>query len=226
MSSMTDDATPAERSSRRQDAELLAAWRAGDRGAGERLFGRYVEPLLCFFRTKVGRDSEELVQRTFLACVRACDQVRDGSSFRAYLFRIARNELLRHVGRSLARAFDPLTASVVALGRSPSAELVRDERHASLLHALASLPLDLQIAIELHYWEEMPVAELADILEIPVGTVKTRLFRARTLLREHLAGASGPTSPEAFVDIEAWARSVREDVMADLCASRARRVQE
>jgi RNA polymerase sigma-70 factor (ECF subfamily) len=56
------------------------------------------------------------------------------------------------------------------------------------------LPLDLQTALELHYWEELSTAELAEVLAIPQGTVKTRLFRAREQLRVLLraAGAVGP----------------------------------
>lgn len=56
-----------------------------------------------------------------------------------------------------------------------------------LVAALQRIPLDLQMAIELYYWEELSVAELATALEIPPGTVKSRLHRARELLRQEMA---------------------------------------
>jgi RNA polymerase sigma factor (sigma-70 family) len=209
----------------RSDAELLAAWRAGERTAGEQLFARHVHRVLRFFRTKAAAQSEDLVQRTFLACVRSRDAVREGTSFRSYLFSIARNELFRHLGRSVAREFDPLTVSVAELRTSPSDALLRAERNAGLLAALCRLPLELQIAVELHYWEGLSIGELADVLGIPGGTVKTRLFRARALMRDTLADAKTPGADNDFEDLDAWARALRDDVLDD--ASRlARRVPD
>jgi RNA polymerase sigma-70 factor (ECF subfamily) len=70
---------------------------------------------------------------------------------------------------------------------SPSRFAAERQEQAQVLDALHRLPLDLQITLELHYWEEMTVAEIAVVLEIPVGTVKSRLHRARDRLRELLA---------------------------------------
>ncbi len=201
------------------DTELLEAWRRGDRAAGERLFDRHVASLLRFFRTKAGLQSEELVQRTFLACVRTRDRVRESASFRAYLFTIARNELFRHLGRSCARAFDPLTASIIDLRGSPSDELARDEQNVALLAALCKLPIELQIAVELHYWEELSISELAEVLGIPDGTVKTRLFRARNLLRTHMGENVPIGEGQPFSDIDAWARAMKDDVLPELSMS-------
>jgi RNA polymerase sigma factor (sigma-70 family) len=135
-----------------------------------------------------------------LACVEARDRVRDGSSFRAYVLRIARNELFNHYAarhRHAARV-DPLTTSILDLGASPSVAVAAGERDRALLAALRRLPLDLQTALELHYWEELTTGELADVLGIPQGTVKTRLFRAREQLRTTLreAGAHDPEDSE------------------------------
>ncbi len=163
-----------------------------------------------FFRNKLDVDLEDLVQRTFLACVESKDRVRDGSSFRAYVLRIARNELFNHYAarhRAAARA-DPLTTSILDLGASPSVMIASGERDHALLTALRRLPLDLQTALELHYWEELTTAELAEVLGIPQGTVKTRLFRAREQLRSTLreAGAGGLDELEPVPDSSAPAR--------------------
>jgi RNA polymerase sigma-70 factor (ECF subfamily) len=174
----------------------LEAWRAGDRTAGRELFSRHAASVTRFFRNKIDGDADDLVQRTFLACVEARDRVRDGSSFRAYVLRIARNELFNHYAarqRQAARV-DPLTRSILDLGASPSVMVAAGERDRALLGALRRLPLDLQTALELHYWEDLTTGELADVLAIPQGTVKTRLFRAREQLREILReeGAADP----------------------------------
>ena len=180
-----------------RDAELLEAWRTGDRTAGRELFSRHAGSVTRFFRNKIDGDVDDLVQRTFLACVEAKDRVRDGSSFRAYVLRIARNELFNHYAarhRQAARV-DPLTTSILDLGASPSVMVAAGERDRALLAALRRLPLDLQTALELHYWEELTTGELSDVLGIPQGTVKTRLFRARELLRDILRD-TGARDPE------------------------------
>lgn len=172
----------------------------GDGAAGQELFARHAASVMRFFRNKLDVDLEDLVQRTFLACVESKDRVRDGSSFRAYVLRIARNELVNHYlarQRAVAR-LDPLTTSILDLGASPSVMVASDERDRALLTALRCLPLDLQTALELHYWEELTTSELAEVLGIPQGTVKTRLFRAREQLRVTLreTGATGLDPPE------------------------------
>ncbi len=196
------------------DVELLQAWRAGDMTAGRVLFERHISALSRFFRTKVGDDREDLIQGTFLACVESRDRVRDGASFRAYLFRIARNKLYDHLSRARGGPSrpDPLTQSAVDLGTSPSRILAKNEQDLHLLHALRRLPLALQIVLELHYWEGMSTAELAQVLEVPQGTIKTRLFRARALLREQLAATarSGQIPEASLHDLDAWARSLRD----------------
>ncbi|HWB80041.1 MAG TPA: sigma-70 family RNA polymerase sigma factor [Nannocystaceae bacterium] len=153
--------------------------------AGRALFERHASTISCFFRNKVADEREDLIQRTFLACVEARDRIRESSSFRAYLLRIARNVLYDHFA-ARARDGDPLASSVIELGESPSKILARQERDALLLHALQHLPLELQTCVELHYWEDLSIAELADVFAVAPGTVKSRLFRARELLRARL----------------------------------------
>src|SRR3954463_11182439 len=79
----------------RSDLDLLVAWRAGDAAAGQVLFKRHFRKVYRFFETKCGAEADELVQATFLACVRAKDQFRGESSFATYLFTVARHELYR-----------------------------------------------------------------------------------------------------------------------------------
>jgi RNA polymerase sigma-70 factor (ECF subfamily) len=180
----------------RSDLELLERWRGGDKQAGEELFARYFEFMYRFFDTKCDREIDELVQRTFLACVKSRDQFRGHASFRTYLFAIARNELCRFY-RQRRRdhdRFDGELTSVAELITTPRARLVRNEAHRQLMDALCSLPIETQTLLELHYWEDFDIGALAAIFRAPEVTIRTRLHRARRTLEEKLRGSTTDTS--------------------------------
>jgi RNA polymerase sigma factor (sigma-70 family) len=166
---------------------LLRAWQGGDAESGSQLLRRYTETLYHFFLTKTDPTSaEELTQATFEACTRHREQIHEAGSIRAYLFGIARKKVLQHRDEWRRRGArqDVLEHSVVANLTSPSVALARSQQQQLVLNALQRLPLDFQIAIELHYWEDMTVTEIARVLEVAPGTVKSRLYRARELLRD------------------------------------------
>jgi RNA polymerase sigma-70 factor (ECF subfamily) len=167
------------------DQGLLHAWASGDDEAGNALLERHFASLQRFFGTKT-TDIDDLVQRTLLACAEQRGRMASVSSFRAYLFGIARNELYDSLHRR-SRKIDPLETSVVDLGPTPSQIVSDAERSDAIVHAMQRLPLDLQVTLELHFWEQLTTAELADALEIPQGTVKSRLRRAKDALRGALA---------------------------------------
>jgi RNA polymerase sigma factor (sigma-70 family) len=179
----------------RQDAELLAAWREGDRRAGSELFSRYFDDLYGFFHNKVGtpHEAQDLVQQTMLTCVRNRDSFRGDSSFRTFLFTIARSRLIdRH--RQLARVGE--FASVTSLrdpGQSLSTWFRRREREHKLLDALAGLSLEHRLALELHYVQGFHGSELATVLGLPEGTVRSRLRRAKAALLDRLGSEPDPT---------------------------------
>ena len=170
------------------DLELLVAWRDGSSAAGDELVGRYFASVFRFFRRKVPMAADELTQQTFLACVEAKERFKEGNSFRSYLFGISRRKLVHHFerrGKSVkADAFSRL--SIADLAPSPSRVAAQDEERARVLAALHNLPVDHQIAIELVYWEGMRLREVADVLDVPPGTIKSRLSRARASLAEVL----------------------------------------
>lgn len=176
------------------DAALLTAWRGGDRAAGEALVGRHLPSLYDFFRNKVDDGVDDLIQQTFLAVSAAIDQFRGDGSFRAYLFAIARHELYAHWRRRQRRdaELDVTEVSVAALSTAgPGRVVARHHEHQLLLQALRTLPLDLQVALELVYWEELSGPELAVALGIPEGTVRSRLRRGRELLAHALEKLTG-----------------------------------
>lgn len=195
------------------DELLLAAWRGGDGRAGRTLFTRHVDGVSRFFLSKVASGVDDLVQRSFLALLERSGEIPAGVPVRAYLFGIARNLLLRRFRDEYRDGrFDELRSSVADLGSSPSA-LVGQRQQLMVLHAaLQSLPLDLQIALELFYWETLSAGEIGVVLGLPEGTVRSRLRRARELLAEAVqrlgSGAETP-SPEA---LEGWARELRDRI--------------
>lgn len=192
---------------------LLAAWQAGDRNAGDRLLRRHVAAVRRFFRNKVdgARDLDDLVQRTFLESIRAKDGFEGRASFRTLLFTVARRQLFRFFEQRHRKGADQLgSLSVAALSTSPSQVIAREREQARLLAAMRELDVDLQVAVELHYWEELTTAELAEVLGIPQGTVKSRLRRAREALA--VALAQRPQAKVAFTpeQVDALARSLRD----------------
>jgi RNA polymerase sigma factor (sigma-70 family) len=196
------------------DRELVLAWRQGDAAAGERLVGRYLEAIHRFFSNKIRSSVDDLVQKTFLACVESVDGFEGRSSFRAYLFGIARNVLHRHY-RDGDGPFDPLTVS--AATRMPDQHSVADglatrEEQRLLLLALRTLPLELQTMLELAYWEGLADRELAEVLGVPAGTVKSRLRKARSLLDKELATVAPSSSllESSRHTLTAWAAGIRE----------------
>ena len=165
---------------------MLERWRAGDRLAGNRLFDRHVRALMGFFRNKVDRGIEDLMQDTMLACVRGRDRLRDDGSFRAYLFQTARFVLYEHIRRRRDGAFDPEEVALADLGPGPSTAYAKHREQQILLQALQRLPLEYQVTLELYFLEGLSGPELAIALGVPEATVRSRIRRGSEKLRAHI----------------------------------------
>jgi RNA polymerase sigma-70 factor, ECF subfamily len=206
------------------DDALLGRWRAGEPAAGEQLIERHLEAVHRFFANKVQHATDDLVQKTFLACLESVEGYEGRASFRSYLFAIARNVLFRHY-RDEHHGFDPLTKSAATMideRNSPADRVAEREEQRLLLRALRTLPLDLQVLLELAYWEGLSDAELAAVVEVPAGTIKSRLRKARHLLDEQLGSLAG--SPALLESsrhtLDAWAAGIREVTGIEGSASR------
>lgn len=196
----------------RTDPELAAAFVGGDESAGEELIERHYDGVVRFFRTKTNDAVDDLVQRTFLVCMDRLHTYSGAAPFRSFLFGIARNvlfELLRGKRRDAQGSADVSQSSIVDLSPGVHTLAFRRAEQRRVVRALQSLPLDLQILLELHYWEEMGLAELATLLEVPEGTVKSRLFRARQVLREALESSGSTGEPTSVDSLEGWAERLR-----------------
>lgn len=207
------------------DASLLFAWRAGDTAAGRRLVDRHFAGVYRFFVNKLGADVDDLVQQTFLAVVAGRDRVRDEAGFRSYVFGIARNRLMRHFRDRRPTDAEQSIGELQAATMSLAEGMAKKREHKVLLAALRRLPIDLQIAVELAYFEGLTDREVAEVLEVPVGTLKSRLRKARGLLAETIAEltASKVDGEATLAGLDAWVASIREiydDAASRLEASR------
>ena len=198
-----------------EDHDLLSAWAAGDKTAGALLVERHYDTVSRFFANKAGDAAEDLAQRTFLACIERTSTWRKSGSMRAFLLGVARNVLFEHIRSNVrhGKGVDFGTQSIVDLSPGASTLVEQHAEQRQLLLAIQRIPLESQLILEMYYWEDLSVEELAEVLEIPVGTVKSRLHRAREQLREALAEI--PTTSEAERQsaqalLDAWIAKMRE----------------
>lgn len=196
------------------ERELLRAWGAGDERAGTTLFRRYYAAIERFFRNKAPEAAQDdLIQATFLACVDGRERLRADGSLRSYLFSVAYKQLCTHY-RQRHRQPAPLDTSAVSVGElapGPSTMIARRQEHRLLAEALRAIPLDHQVVLELCYWEGQTSAQIAEILDIPTGTAKTRIRRARQLLLKQLRALAGAkiVLDDDLAELEGWARQLR-----------------
>jgi RNA polymerase sigma factor (sigma-70 family) len=196
------------------DEELLERWIAGDERAGKELVQRHYVAVFRFFRAKASTEIDDLVQQTFLGLVANRDRCRNQTSFRSYLFGIARNVLRHHYRRRHRKEgrVDFGTQSVLDLGASPSAMLAEKGERRLLLEALRRLAVDDQIIIELYHWESLTGPELAEVLELTEPAVRSRLHRAKSRLASHVdeIARSEGVLRSTMSDLDEWASRLRE----------------
>jgi RNA polymerase sigma factor (sigma-70 family) len=195
------------------DEALLEAWRGGDAGAGERLFDRHFKLVSRFFRTKVEAGIDDLVQSTFLGLLEGRDRFRGDSPFRSFVIGVAFNVLRNHYRRQRvdAERLDFGVTSMHDLAPGPSQVLADRGEQKLLLAALRRIPVEHQVLLELYFFESMAAPDVAEILGVPEGTVRTRIRRAKQLLEVQLRGlASGEAELNSTLgDLDGWARSIR-----------------
>lgn len=152
-----------------------------DREEASRLVERYSTAVyrLAYARTGSKEDAEDITQETFLRLVRAAPAFRDGEHCKAWLLRVAAN-----CAGDLHRApWHRRRVPLEEAGQMPAPE--PPEEHG-MEACLLALPEDYRVVVHLYYYEELSTAEIAKVLSKREGTVRTRLSRARGMLRELL----------------------------------------
>jgi RNA polymerase sigma-70 factor (ECF subfamily) len=195
-SSQSNPASPsASASTGVSDERLMLAFSKGSSDAFTELFSRYKQPIYGFFRRRVAEPAhaEELTQETFLALLRAAARYEPRALFRTYLYAIGL-KILRAHRRKLA-----FRATFFGQQNSALDPSKRDATESGLWvrRAVGKLdPMDREILL-LREFEQLSYAEIADLLQLPLNTVRSRLFRARTALRNLLKPPIEPATNDA-----------------------------
>ena len=180
------------------DAALVERAKAGETAAFDILAGRYVDKVhrLTYRVLRNEEDAEDALQDAFLSAFRNLGRFEGKSTFSTWLYRVAMNAALMRLRKrregmvSLEQPRDleesQVTLQLADWGRGPIEETLNDELRGALSAAVESLPDDLAQVFLLREVEGMSNAEAAEILELSVPAVKSRLHRARMALRDYL----------------------------------------
>ena len=165
----------------------------------EELVTPLFDPLYNFARWLVRNqnDAEDLVQETYLKAFRSFASFQPGTNFRAWIFRILKNTFLGSCSKLEERMTFPIDSEedLPATCTTPESLLIERSDVSAVRCALEQLPVIFREVILLCDVEDASYAEIAEILSIPIGTVMSRLARARKMVRESLRTAPGAPVP-------------------------------
>jgi RNA polymerase sigma-70 factor (ECF subfamily) len=170
----------------KEDELLVIRCQLGDRSAFDELTERWHPPLWKYVRRLAGEDdaAKDVAQDVWLRVLRGIGRLRDGSRLRSWLFGIARRALMDRLRHQYAA---PAGSDIDVAGLAADQAVDSLEEEIGVMeHELARLPATEREVLTLFYLRELSLAEVAEVLDVPVGTVKSRLFRARRLLRHGL----------------------------------------
>jgi RNA polymerase sigma factor (sigma-70 family) len=181
------------------DANLVARVLAGDRSGFGILIDRHHAGALAFARRLVSRaDAEDVVQDALVAAFLAMGKLRAPERFKSWLLGIVINLCRTRLRLRREGYFDDHYGGRAISGfrledAAPSAEFIHETRelHQMISDAVGTLPNEMQETVRLHYVEGLKLSEIAVLIEVPLGTVKARIYRARERLRIALASEIG-----------------------------------
>lgn len=184
------------------DAELVKRSQAGDKRAFDLLVLKYQYKIIGLIGRYV-KDSHEAMdvsQDAFIKAYRALDNFRGESQFYTWLYRIAINTAKNYLLAKARRPFDGDVASsdnvgehgqyghadMIADSATPANLLVRDQLHEQIFATLEKLPIDLKTALTLREFDGLTYEQIAEVMRCPVGTVRSRIFRARAAIDQEV----------------------------------------
>lgn len=183
--------TPSEIS----DEILVVAAILGDLEAFEALVLRYRAAVVRLAQSIVGSgDAEDMAQDAFLLAFQALPSIENPGRFAAWLMAITRNRALRFhqkKQRMASSSFnDVLLENLVSLSH-PLLEIQEQENDEVLQQALATLPTEYALVLQMRFFDEIPLKRISAFLEIPLSTVKWRIHQGKQLLRKHIQSSQG-----------------------------------
>ena len=172
-----------------EEQRWIARFQAGDPSAFEKIMNHY-EPYVLGLLMRMTGDrakAEDLCQESFIRVLKGLPRFRGDSSLKTWIFRIAHNTAT-DLFRSATPEAEPLGESDSSLGsedgHGPLERIEGEQLRRRLDAAMESLPELPRAILHLFYWDDLSVVQIASVLKLPEGTVKTHLFRGRKSLRE------------------------------------------
>lgn len=181
---MRENGSPAVRGL--EDELLVVRCQLGERPAFDELIQRWHEPLWRYVRRLADDDdtANDITQDVWLRVLRGIGRLRDGAKLRPWLFGVARRASMDRLrGRYAAPLVADVDPATIAAEDAPD-DL--EEELRAMEEEMSRLPVVERETLTLFYLRELSLAEVASVLEVPVGTVKSRLFRARRMLRHEM----------------------------------------
>jgi RNA polymerase sigma-70 factor (ECF subfamily) len=190
----------------KSDEELMQQFQTGNETSFITLYERYKLAIYRFLYRRLGHQAraEDLTQEVFVALIEHRKEWRQESSFKTYLYRIAQNRAISEMRRSEykvmvdgdSQANSEKVAKVATTNVSPAASVEQQELQIKVQHALTMLEIEYRDPIVLREYEDLSYEEISVILEIPVGTVKSRIFRGKAELKRLLEPMLTTTSEQ------------------------------
>jgi RNA polymerase sigma-70 factor (ECF subfamily) len=181
----------------RETGLLIGQVQAGDRPAMRRFIMKYqrLVAAIVFRMVYNAADREELCQEIFLKIFAHINEFQGTAGITSWIGRIASNSCINHLRRKRLPLFDDIAGpghtleNVAGAGPDPAALVERSDLHLNLQRQIDLLPPHQRLILTLFHFSGMNYAEIGNVLNLPAGTVKSHLFRARQKLRERLLPA-------------------------------------
>lgn len=198
-------------SSKETDQQLVERAQQGDTRAFDLLVKKYQHKILGLIGRYINDHAEvqDVAQEAFIKAYRALGNFRAESAFYTWMYRIAinaaKNHLVSRGRRPPGSDLDINDAEIIDMsGRladieTPEAVIARDQLEAAVFEAVANLPDDLRTAITLRELDGMSYEDIAQIMQCPVGTVRSRIFRAREAVDQHIQPLVSTSRNSEFV---------------------------
>jgi len=184
---------------RRSDLKIIRRCKRGEEEAFQEILARYRTPIynLCWRMTRNDEDARDLGQEVFIKVFRLLDRFDEEYAFHSWLFRIATNHCIDHLRRQRLRFLsferdgggvdEEAVMQVPSDDPGPDELLQRREAVARLEEIIAELPPHYRVITLLRHDQQLSYEEIAESLQLPLGTVKARIHRARNMIQQLLA---------------------------------------
>jgi RNA polymerase sigma-70 factor (ECF subfamily) len=197
--------TPEERreQSRIEDRALIADAIAGKQEAFKRLMKKYHNAIAHLIMRMVGNqgDVEDLTQEAFIKAFNSLQSFNDEFAFSTWLYKIATNNCIDYLRKRKLKTFSidrPIGSDdgqqqyeIPDNSHTPDSDILRDQQSSAIQRAIDDLPEKYRLVIVMRHQEERSYEEIAAELDLPLGTVKAHIFRAREMLYKQLRGKVG-----------------------------------